>query len=158
MAKTVIVYYSYTGNTARIVRYLQEMMDWDVVELRPARQARLTGFLKYFIGGFLSLNNILPKLENVDVDWVKYDTIIMAGPVWAGRLAPAIRSFIKAVPFSNKDVGFLYTHEGGDKKVNAQIRNMIGSKNNLKGVFSCLNVVEDYENIKEEALAWARTL
>ncbi|MDD3027222.1 MAG: hypothetical protein PHI41_04125 [Erysipelotrichaceae bacterium] len=158
MAKTIIVYYSSTGNTYMIAKYLHDQLDWEMVAVSLKKPLRLKGFFKYLYGGFMAISGCRPKLDNIEVDWDEFDRIIIASPIWAGRMAPAIRSLIESKVFANKDIYFLYTNEGGAKNIPRSARKIISANNQLKGTFSCRDVAKNYEQVKKEALDWVKSL
>lgn len=158
MAKTLIVYYSSTGNTYMIAKYLHDRQDWEMVAVNLKKPLRPKGFFKYFYGGFMAIFGRLPKLDNIEVAWDEFDRIIIASPIWAGRMAPAIRSLFESKVFSNKDIYFLYTFEGGAKNIAQSARKIISANNRLRGTFSCRDVAKNYELVKKEALDWAESL
>lgn len=158
MTDTIIVYYSYSGNTKKIAQYLHDQMNYPLIVLEPVKQMRLRSFLKFFWGGFLALVGYCPQLKPININWDDYQNIIVAGPIWAGRMSPAVKSFLTSLQFSNKNIYYLYTHEGGDKTVLPTIEKIINASNVLKSTCSCRDVAKDFDQVKDEALAWAENL
>lgn len=42
-------------------------------------------------------SNIIPEIEDINIDLSKYDEIILGTPVWWYRPAPVVRAFLKKV-------------------------------------------------------------
>jgi flavodoxin len=60
---TLIVYYSYEGNTEFIARTIPTVLDGDIIRLTPKKEMESRGLTKYFWGG---IDFFKPKLKNID--------------------------------------------------------------------------------------------
>ena len=49
--KTIIVYYSYTGTTKKYVEKMQEILNCDLLEIKPKKDIKVKGFAAYVVGG-----------------------------------------------------------------------------------------------------------
>ncbi len=107
--KIIIVYFSLTGNTKKLAVKIYEILrsknfEVDLFELEnKKRKSFLINCFEAIKGKTFYIEKI-PALE-------KYDFVFIGSPVWAGRITPLIRSFIKEVDFSNKNI-FLFTTYG----------------------------------------------
>ncbi len=87
--KTIIVYYSFSGNNQKLAYKLQEKLNCSIhkiYELNP--RTKLTIFLD-----LLFLRK--PQLTNYNKILKKYDQVIFVGPIWYGKIATPIKSFIE---------------------------------------------------------------
>lgn len=97
--KTLIVYYSYTNHTEQIVNDLRTLINADVIEVEPVDKT-----LKYEANGYAigteQLNKIknnpnsessYPAIDPVSVDLSKYNTVIIATPLWWSQMATTCR-------------------------------------------------------------------
>ena len=92
--KTAIVYYSMSGNTGFTARELLSAgLDADLIEIGPEKAYPDKGFRKFFWGGKSAVMAETPKLEPNSFDPDRYDRIVIGFPVWAGTMAPPIRTF-----------------------------------------------------------------
>ncbi|GHT83360.1 flavodoxin [Spirochaetia bacterium] len=114
--KTLIVYYSYDGNSALVAEELKKLTDADILELKTKDEKVRTGFAKYAWGGTQVFTHAHPKLKPYTVIIEEYDRIIIGGPVWAGSPAPALQSFIAKTKISGKKLGLFICHGGGKGK------------------------------------------
>lgn len=100
--KTLIVYYSYTNNTEEIANDLRTLISADVIEVEPVDKT-----LKYEANGYAigteQLNKIksnpnsessYPAIDPVSVDMSKYNTIIIATPLWWSQMASNMQTFL----------------------------------------------------------------
>lgn len=100
--KTLIVYYSYTNNTEQIVDDLKTMVNADVIEVEPANKNLNYAANNYAIGTE-QLNKIknnpndessYPAIDPVSVDMSKYNTVIIATPLWWSQMASNMQTFL----------------------------------------------------------------
>jgi flavodoxin len=116
--KTLIVFFSYDGNSALVVEELHKNLgeDCDVLPLRIADetyQSRLADLLQ---AGRMILSRKNPALKPYDAAPDNYDLIILGGPVWAGAPAPALQTFIAETKPSGKRIGLFLCHAFGSGK------------------------------------------
>ena len=93
--KTAIVYYSMSGNTDYTAKTIASGLDADLIEIRPEKAYPDKGFRKFFWGGKSAVMAETPKLEPYAFDPDQYNQIVIGFPVWAGNMAPPIRTFVK---------------------------------------------------------------
>lgn len=148
--KTLIVYYSLTGNVKCIAETMAKEIGAGLLELKPEKEIKKDGFMKYFWGGRQVMMKITPKLLPLDKNLDDYDFIIIGTPVWAWNYAPPIRSFLNQVRLQNKKVGLFCCHGG---QIGKTLENMrIALKGNeiigTIGFFEPLkNKAEEYANV-----------
>lgn len=100
--KTLIVYYSYTGNTKQIASDLKTLISADVIEIDPVEKNLDYAANNYAIGTE-QLNKIkanpseessYPAIEPVNVDLSGYETVIIATPLWWSQMASNMQTFL----------------------------------------------------------------
>ena len=94
--KTLIVYYSMSGNTAYAAERIAARIGADTLRLVPTKEYRNKGLKKFLQGGKSVLLAEKPPLEEYDVDLSRYGHIVFGFPVWAASFAPPLRTFIAA--------------------------------------------------------------
>jgi flavodoxin len=116
--KTLVVFYSYDGNSALVAEELQKVLGegCDTLELRIEDGARRSGLAKFLWGGRMVLSRTNPTLKPCDTTIDGYDLVILGGPVWAGAPAPALQSFIAETKPAGKRIGLFLCHGGGPGK------------------------------------------
>ncbi len=92
--KTLIVYYSMGGNTEYAAGKIAEKLGADLLRLEPEKKYPDSGFAKFFWGGKSVVMAEKPKLRPYRFDAEAYGTVIFGFPVWAGNIAPPIRTFL----------------------------------------------------------------
>lgn len=105
--KNLIVYYSYEGNTKKLVEAITKVIDADVIELKPKNEKVYKGMFRFVWGAKEVYMTKKPKLEEYNVDLSKYSNIILAGPCWFGTYCPPINTFLSDNKFQGKNVYLL---------------------------------------------------
>ena len=121
MKKIAIIYYSMSGNTEYVAKYISEKINADLIKIAPKKEYPHKGLKKFFWGGKSAVMGETPELEEYQFDYNKYDKIIIGTPVWASTFAPPIRTFIN----DNKDelqkksiaVFICYSGAGAEKTI-----------------------------------------
>ena len=102
-AKTLVVYYSYTGNCQEIVESLKTQIDADVMRIEPADKTQKYEANNYAIGTSL-LNTIkaapndaasYPAIDPVSItDLSGYQNIIIVTPLWWSQMAAIMQTYL----------------------------------------------------------------
>ena len=127
--KTAVVFYSMGGNTASVAVKLAGALSADLIELRPERAYPDRGFRKFLWGGKSAVMAETPALVPYDFDPEGYDTVILGFPVWAGNVAPPIRTFLRdqAERLAGKTVAAFACQGGaGAEKAFARLGKVLG--------------------------------
>lgn len=110
--KTLVVYYSYEGNTKELVEYIQTIKDVDVLELKVVDEKPTTSMFRFVWGGMQVYMKKKPELVSYSVDLKQYDNIIIATPCWFGSYAPAINTFLSENTIQDKNIYLLVCNGG----------------------------------------------
>ncbi len=105
--KTLIVYYSRTGNTRLACETLRRELGCDIIEIRDL--ANREGRWGYYTAAFGSVFATHTEIDPAAFDLAPYSAIIVASPVWAGKPSAAIRTFIEKNRFDGKKIIVVYT-------------------------------------------------
>ena len=108
--KTLVVFYSRTENTARLAHKLSELIGAD--SDRIISKASYDGWLGYWRGAFHSLNDTRVAIEDAKLSPAKYDLVIVGGPVWGGRIASPVRTYLRRYGAEFKKTAFFVTQGG----------------------------------------------
>lgn len=108
--KTLVVYYSASGNTEEVANYIAEAMDADLFELEPTeiysdddldwtdRDSRVSREHDNPDG------RAVPLVADTVENWDSYDTVFIGYPIWWGIAAWPVDGFIAANDFTGKTV------------------------------------------------------
>lgn len=111
--KTLIVYYSLEGNTKWAAEKIAAKLGADMLSLIPKTAYPDKGFKKFLWGGKSAVMKEVPELEAYEVDINKYGRVILATPVWAGTLAPPLRTFIQREDLAGKQLALVASSASG---------------------------------------------
>jgi len=103
--KILVAYYSFEGNTKFIAEAIAEELRADILEIKPIKEIKTKGFLKYPIGGAQVVFGVKPKLKPFDKKPEDYDILFLGTPAWSLSYTPAMRSFLSQVKLTDKKVG-----------------------------------------------------
>lgn len=110
--KSVVVYYSLSGNTKLVAETLGEMIGAEILEIqtvRPypsdfhavveqAREERRTDFL--------------PPIQALEADLSNYDTVFLGFPIWGNTIPQPMATFLSQNKLAGKTVVPFCTHDG----------------------------------------------
>lgn len=110
--KSLILYYSYRGNTQRIAERIHSAIGGDIARIDTV--VPYTGSYDDVVaqGEQEVKRGFLPELKAMDIDLDRYDTIVLGTPVWWYTCAPATRAFLTAHDLSGKTV-YPFATNGG---------------------------------------------
>ncbi len=107
MMKSVVIYYSLTGNTKLVAKMIAERLGADIIDLKPEKEIPNKGIGKYFLGGMSVLLQKKPKLLNDEIKLEEYDTLVIGTPIRAGSPAPPLNTFLSDTKIKDKNI-FLF--------------------------------------------------
>lgn len=110
--KSLIIYYSYSGNTARMAKLLQKALDADIASIETVRP--YTGSYNEIVNqGEREINGgFMPEIKPISVDLSTYDTILLGTPVWWYTFAPAMKTFLHQYDLTGKTI-YPFATNGG---------------------------------------------
>ena len=127
--KILVVYYSLEGNTAYVAEKIANATGADIMRLVPKKAYSDKGFSKFFWGGKSAVMNEKPALEAYNTDLSGYDCVVIGFPVWAGRFAPPIRTFVeenKSALREKKLFAYACQSGSGGEKALGKLAELIG--------------------------------
>lgn len=87
--KTLITYFSFSGNNEMLAKEVQKRMSCDMLQILETKKRK----------GFTILMDILfnrtPDIQHYDKNVKGYDHVVCVGPIWAGKIATPLKSFLR---------------------------------------------------------------
>ena len=153
--RKLVAYYSRTGNTKFVAEKIADQLNAETCEVIDKKNRK--GKLIFLTGGYAALREKLTDIE-VTKTIDDFDFIIVGSPVWAGKIAPAIRTFLAKNDFSDKQVAFFVTM-GGDKPEKA-LKNMKEAIAPTIPVeeLGIINALKNPEEIEEQIADWCKKI
>lgn len=112
MPRTLIAYYSRTGHTRAVAREIAELAgpDTDVEEILEATpRPGALGWARCVLEALLHRR---PRLRAATHRPAGYDLVLVGGPIWMGRLAPAVRAYVADAIAPSTRVAYFVTQDG----------------------------------------------
>jgi|GEM_PF-3203212 len=106
-----IIYFSMSD--LKRSKEIADSFEGDKFEIRPTGRPVTSRAMQMFIYGYKTVFNRPVKFEVEQVDFSKYEKIILISPVWAGRVSQYMRAYLETKPFTSKDVIIIGSCEGG---------------------------------------------
>ena len=154
--KTLIVYYSFEGNTRYTARLLAEKLGADTLELEPVKDYPRGKASKFVFGGAAASLSATPELKPYVCEPKKYDLVILGSPVWAGRVTPPMNTFLKSHDLRQRRVAAFACCAGGStERLFAMLEKNVGR---LTAKASFIDPASHREAAEKEAARFASVL
>jgi len=125
--KTLVVFYSRTGFTKKLALALAAQLQADAEELVDNKSRK--GIMGWLTGGRDALKKFMTIISPVQKDPAQYDLVVLGSPVWAGTMAPALRTYLTQQKAKFKKSACFCTMGGsGDQGLFAQVEEILGQK------------------------------
>lgn len=111
-SKTLVVYYSRTGNTEAVARQIQSLTGADLFRVEtvkpyPEDYRQTTDVAKEELN-----NNARPAIKGSVENLSQYDTVFIGFPIWWGTYPMGVATFLENHNLAGKTVIPFCTHEG----------------------------------------------
>ncbi len=102
--KTLVSFYSQTGNTKKVAQQIAQILKANIDEIHDLKNRK--GIFGFLSGGKDAIFKKQTTIKN-KLNPENYDLIIIGTPVWAGNMTPAIRTYFCKYEF--KKLSFFCT-------------------------------------------------
>ncbi|MBQ0734715.1 flavodoxin family protein [Aquimarina celericrescens] len=120
--KTLIVYFSFTGNNELLANAMGRDLEADVLQITEPKKRGMFRIMTDM------LFNRFPKIDTLKISWKKYDRIVLMAPIWNYLIAHPMKSFIKNNKESLKSYSFITLCSGRDtqkEKIAKQLKKLV---------------------------------
>ncbi|ETA82274.1 flavodoxin family protein [Youngiibacter fragilis] len=155
--RTLITYYSFTGNTESVANEIQALTGYDSAAIVEKRERKKDSMPLSALTAMLGLRS---RLKPMDFKLLGYDRIILGCQVWAWHTTPPINSFISKADWRGKKV-FLFITKGDDKvpqkvidSISSRIRARGGDVVDTLSITTILGSVITPDIFREELRTW----
>ncbi len=125
--KTLIVFFSLTGNTRKIAQAISEELNGTLEEIQDTRNRN--GIAGYLLSIMEAIFKKRSKIQEVKHDPSAYDLVIIGTPVWAFNISSPVRTYLEQKKNSINEAAFFVTcTASGGKKVLQDMTNLYGKK------------------------------
>jgi len=153
---SIVFFYSRTNNTQFVSEVITNTLGSELVPLKDKKK-RL-GALGWLLAGRDALLERKTEIEPVKTDLDKYDLIFLGCPNWAGKMPPAMRTFLETVDWADKKVVLFCTQDGmGAERVFNNLRRLIqGAEIVSEKYFNKVN--QDKDAVRLQVKNWLENL
>lgn len=167
--KTLIVYYSRTGNTKVVAELIQEKLGGDLFQIET-QEERPSNYRKEVEQNEEEQeDSMLPELKSKISNFNQYDLIFIGAPTWNMALPQAVVSFLDSYDFTGKTIIPFNTHGGyGVGSTFSQISANTKGANVLEGytvkggeeINGLMLIIKDKnrEKVSKEIDTWLETI
>lgn len=152
--KSLVVYYSRSGNTRFVAEQISEEIGADIEEIIDIKKRK--GLLGFILSGYDATRGRLTKIVEIKKSPLDYELIIVGTPMWNKRIAPAVRTYLKENSFSGKHVALFCTNLGSqpDRVFSTLKKLMFGC--DFVGELTITNAKKEIEETKDKISEWSK--
>lgn len=154
--KILIVYYSQTGNTRTIAKYINEAVESDIIEIKTTDTYTddydtLLAQIRQEVS-----QNYAPSINTKVTDIDQYDLIFIGYPIWVETAAPPIRTFLTSHDLSGKTVvPFCTSGTSSADRSYQLVRSLSPQSTFLEGIQIRRGT---YDNARQRVEQWLETI
>jgi flavodoxin len=153
--KSLVVYYTRTGNARFVAETIAAEIGADVEEIIDLKKR--SGTLGYLSGGSDARRGKETEIAPTKKSPVDYDLIIVGTPVWAARPAPAITTYLKKNDLSGKKVAVFFTQGVKIPQAIDQTKALIPNAECI-GELTLINALGNKAESEKQITEWCKTL
>ncbi|MGM0405427.1 MAG: flavodoxin family protein [Thermoplasmatota archaeon] len=128
--KILISFYSRTGTTRKAAEDIEDALIVQDVKVKTEEvidKKDRDGKTGYVIAGKDAMMKKETEIEEVSYDPENFDMLIVGTPVWAGKMTPAIRTYMEKYKDEIDHAAFFCTHGGGgESKTFDDMKEIVG--------------------------------
>jgi flavodoxin len=159
--RSVIVYYSWVGNTEVVAKEIQRLTGFDMQKIEEKKYRKFGNIMGGAMSAFFGLKS---KIRPMDFSMQSYDNVILGVQIWAGKTSPAINGYLHRACLKDKEVYLFITKS--DEKVPQEFIDSITRRIEKKGakVMSDVSITTKWdpetnvpvspEAVEEPVVAW----
>ena len=153
--KSLVVYYSRTGNAKFVAETIASELGSDIEEIVDLKKR--AGKLGWLSGGKDSMQEKETQIAPTKMVPADYDLIVIGTPIWAWRPTPAVRTYITNNYFSGKKVALFFTIASGLKQAVEKTKALLPDAVFVSDIV-LTNPLENKEETKKKIVEWCNTL
>ena len=155
MEKTLVVYYSRTGNTRFVAEKIAGKLKADIEEVIDRKNRR--GIIGWWRAAGDATRGKETEIERTKNSPSDYDLIILGSPVWNKRIPPAMRTYLNKNDLSKKKIAFFNTN-GSDEVQNTFSTRRELAKNQDPGAELVVSKVQKNKEAEKKVENWCEQI
>ena len=155
LLRSLVVYYSKTGNTKWAAQTIAAEVGADAEELAELKKRPgVVGFLKGVSSHWANYQTQIAPTTRSPGD---YDLVIIGTPVWGGKPTPAITVYLKNADLAGMKVALFFTQDSKKPQAIEEAKALIPNSMYL-GSLSLVNPLNDKEACEKQIMEWCAKL
>ena len=150
-AKTLVAYFTLTGNTQNAAKIIAEETGADLYQIELVTPYPLDYKGQIALAKKELSENILPPIKELPKNIDEYDIIFVGSPVWWGTIATPVRTFLSSGSLKGKTVIPFVTHGSGGPD-----KSFTDTEKLCKGCQVKTNGWSGYNNLTPGLKKWAK--
>ena len=134
--KTLVVYYSFTGNSEKIAKEIHSKIEGDILEIKPAEEG-----IDYAADGYAAGDALIkkivdnpssaasyPDIKATDFKASDYGCVVVVAPLWWSHMAAPMQSFLfkYGKDFKGKKIALACSsHSSGISGVSSDLKRLV---------------------------------
>ena len=124
-----VIYFSLSKNLNS--RKIAITYEGDIFELVNNEKPHKSKIINMFIYGYKTVRNKDVNFDIPDIDFDKYDSIVLVSPVWAGGVNLFMKKYLEKTKFKNKNITLVGSCDGGYKNYFKSFKGLIDESNKV---------------------------
>jgi flavodoxin len=153
--KTLVIYYTRTGNTRFLAETIAAELGADIEEVIDMKNRQ--GKLSFMSAGRDALQGKETEIAQTKRAPTDYDLIIIGQPVWAGSPTPAIRTYLNKNDLSGKKVSLFFSDSNLGQAIE-KTKALMPNSTFIGELVLSAKALENREETKKKIVEWCNTL
>ena len=153
--KTLVVYYSRTGNTRFVAEEITAELGADIEEIVDLKSRE--GKMGWLSASRDATSNHQTKIAETTRNPADYDLIAVGTPVWAWSPSSAIRTYIAKHDLSGKNVALFFTLENNPRGAVEKTKKLLPNSA-IVGDLVLVKPLSNKDETKKKIIEWCATL
>lgn len=156
--KTLIAYYSQSGQTKQMAEMIAKKLEADLYEIIPVRKYNADMWKAWDEAKAERKDDRYPALSGDMPDLAQYDRILLGTGIWGYTMANPVASFIRRMDFTGKKMSAFWTFYDHDEKVDGDMRDCLKGAEYVMGLPLPRSLTSDKKRTSNAMDQWIQTL
>lgn len=156
--RSAAIYYSLDGNTRRLAQLIAQKAAAELIEVLPADKQPSGRSIKHVWSSTTVTLPEEPTLAPIETDLTAFDLLYIGTPVWAGGIAPVMRSFLQGREFFRRNFALFASFSGRAGGVFQELRRYLAGGEVLGEIGFREPLEQDQSDVEERIGQWVREM
>ncbi len=156
--KSLVVYYSKSGNTRRVAEEIARAVGGELEELVEVGVKR-SGALGFLRAGRDGMRGRASKIDAPKKRPADYDLLFIGSPVWGGNIVPAVRGYMTSADLASKPAAVFCTAGGASVERTLATLHSLTPTSRVLGELAVLQgELKSPEALSHRVATWAKEM